>query len=119
MPLSSVPASVIRVLGAPGRWSVAAQTFALQVLIAVLVVGAGLVGAYGQAQRAGDQQAMARALAVAETMAATPSATRTRTRARSARSSSGTPRGRSPVASSRRTTRARSDLRPASSCPFP
>src|SRR6478735_1582010 len=73
MPLSSVPASVIRVLGAPGRWSVAAQTFALQVLIAVLVVGAGLVGAYGQAQRAGDQQAMARALAVAETMAATPS----------------------------------------------
>lgn len=73
MPLSSVPASVTRVLGAPGRWSVAAQTFALQVLIAVLVVGAGLVGAYGQAQRAGDQQAMARALAVAETMAATPS----------------------------------------------
>ena len=62
MPLSSVPASVTRVLGAPGRWSVAAQTFALQVLIAVLVVGAGLVGAYGQAQRAGDQQAMARAL---------------------------------------------------------
>ena len=73
MPLSSVPASVTRVLGAPGRWSVAAQTFALQVLIAVLVVAAGLVGAYGQAQRAGDQQAMARALAVAETMAATPS----------------------------------------------
>ena len=73
MPLSSVPASVIRVLGAPGRWSVAAQTFALQVLIAVLVVGAGRVGADGQAQRAGDQQAMARALAVAETMAATPS----------------------------------------------
>src|SRR6476469_5862717 len=73
MPLSSVPASVIRVLGAPGRWSVAAQTFALQVLIAVLVVGAGLVGAYGQAQRAGDEQAMARALAVARTVAATPS----------------------------------------------
>src|SRR6476661_6199822 len=73
MPLSSVPASVIRVLGAPGRWSVAGQTFALQVLVAVLVVGAGLVGAYGQAQRAGDEQAMARALAVARTVAATPS----------------------------------------------
>jgi two-component system CitB family sensor kinase len=72
MPLSSLPAAVTRALGAPGRWSVAAQTFALQVLIAVLVVAAGLVGAYGQAQRAGDQEAMARALAVAETIAATP-----------------------------------------------
>jgi sensor histidine kinase regulating citrate/malate metabolism len=61
-----------RVLTAPGRWSVAGQTFALQVLIAVLVVVAGLAGAYGQAQRAGDQEAIARALAVAETMAATP-----------------------------------------------
>ena len=61
-----------RVLTAPGRWSVAGQTFALQVLIAVLVVVAGLAGAYGQAQRAGDQEATARALAVAETMAATP-----------------------------------------------
>lgn len=60
-------------LGAPARWSVAGQTFALQVLVAVLVVGAGLVGAYGQAQRAGDEQAMARALAVARTVAATPS----------------------------------------------
>jgi sensor histidine kinase regulating citrate/malate metabolism len=72
MPLSSLPTTVTRVLGAPGRWSVAAQTFALQVLIAVLVVVAGLAGAYGQAQRAGDQEAIARALAVAETMAATP-----------------------------------------------
>src|SRR6478609_8634409 len=44
-----------RVLTAPGRWSVA-----------------GLAGAYGQAQRAGDQEAIARALAVAGTMAATP-----------------------------------------------
>src|SRR6476661_4067902 len=76
MPLSSLPSAAIRVLGAPGRWSVAAQTFALQVLIAVLVVVAGLAGAYGQAQRAGDQEAIARALAVAETMAATPDVVR-------------------------------------------
>jgi sensor histidine kinase regulating citrate/malate metabolism len=72
MPLSSLSSTATRVLGAPGRWSVAGQTFALQVLIAVLVVAAGLAGAYGQAQRAGDQEAIARALAVAETMAATP-----------------------------------------------
>lgn len=56
----------------PRRWSVAAQTFALQVLVAVLVVAAGLAGAWVQAQRAGDQEAMARALAVAETIASTP-----------------------------------------------
>jgi sensor histidine kinase regulating citrate/malate metabolism len=56
----------------PRRWSVAAQTFALQVGIAVLVVAAGLAGAFVQAQRAGDQEATARALAVAETVAATP-----------------------------------------------
>ncbi len=59
-------------LGAPGRWSVAGQTFALQVIVAVLVVAAGLVGAFVQAQRAGDQEALARALAVARTVAATP-----------------------------------------------
>ena len=59
-------------LGAPGRWSVAGQTFALQVIVAVLVVAAGLAGAFVQAQRAGDQEALARALAVARTMAATP-----------------------------------------------
>ena len=76
MPLSSLSrtrTAARRALGAPARWSVAGQTFALQVLIAVLVVAAGLVGAYGQAQRAGDQQAIARALAVADTLAATPS----------------------------------------------
>jgi sensor histidine kinase regulating citrate/malate metabolism len=56
----------------PRRWSVAAQTFALQVLVAVLVVAAGLLGAWVQAQRAGDEAAMARALAVAETIASTP-----------------------------------------------
>lgn len=66
----------VRALGAPGRWSVATQTFALQVLIAVLVVVAGLAGAYGQAQRAGDQQAIARARAVAVTVAATPEVVR-------------------------------------------
>jgi len=56
----------------PRRWSVAAQTFALQVGIAVVVVAAGLAGAFVQAQRAGDQEATAKALAVAETVASTP-----------------------------------------------
>ena len=56
----------------PSRWSVATQTFALQVGIAVLVVAAGLAGTFVQAQRAGDQEAIARARAVAETVAATP-----------------------------------------------
>jgi sensor histidine kinase regulating citrate/malate metabolism len=52
---------------------VAAQTFALQVLVALLVVGVGTVAAYAQAQRAGTQEATARATAVAETVANTPS----------------------------------------------
>jgi sensor histidine kinase regulating citrate/malate metabolism len=60
------------VLTAPSRWSVAGQTFALQVLVAVLVVGAGLLGAYAQAQRSGTAEATARATAVAESVAATP-----------------------------------------------
>ena len=72
-PVTTLPSRLGRALGAPGRWSVAAQTFALQVLIAILVVGAGLAGAFAQAKRAGDQEAIARALAVAETVAATPS----------------------------------------------
>lgn len=75
MPLSSpsrTRGAARRALTAPARWSVAGQTFALQVLIAVLVVAIGLLGAYAQAQRAGDQQAIARALAVARTVAATP-----------------------------------------------
>ena len=59
-------------LTAPARWSVAGQTFALQVLVAVLVVGVGPLGAYAQAQRAGTQEATARATAVAETVASTP-----------------------------------------------
>jgi sensor histidine kinase regulating citrate/malate metabolism len=70
--LSSPSKALTRVLGAPGRWSVAGQTFALQVTVAVLVVAAGLAGAFVQAQRAGDQEALARALAVARTVAATP-----------------------------------------------
>ncbi|MFM6849640.1 MAG: ATP-binding protein [Terrabacter sp.] len=72
MPLSSPAGPLTRALGAPGRWSVAGQTFALQVIVAVLVVAAGLAGAFVQAQRAGDQEALARALAVARTVAATP-----------------------------------------------
>lgn len=51
----------------------AAQTFALQVLVALLVVGVGTAAAYAQAQRAGTQEATARATAVAETVASTPS----------------------------------------------
>ncbi len=50
----------------------ATQTFVLQVGVAVLVVAAGLAGAFVQAQRAGDIEAIARATAVAETVAATP-----------------------------------------------
>ena len=57
---------------APSRWSVAGQTFALQVLVAALVVGAGLLGAYLQAQRSTTAQATARTTAVAEAVAATP-----------------------------------------------
>jgi sensor histidine kinase regulating citrate/malate metabolism len=64
--------SRLRWLSAPARWSVAGQTFALQVLVVVLVVGVGTVAAYAQAQRAGTQEATARAAAVAETMASTP-----------------------------------------------
>jgi sensor histidine kinase regulating citrate/malate metabolism len=64
--------SGLRWLSAPARWSVAAQTFALQVLVAVLVVGVGTAAAYAQAQRAGTQEATARATAVAETVASTP-----------------------------------------------
>jgi sensor histidine kinase regulating citrate/malate metabolism len=59
-------------VSAPARWSVAGQTFALQVLVAMLVVGIGTAAAYVQAQRAGRQEATARATAVAETVASTP-----------------------------------------------
>lgn len=68
-----MPVSAPRWLTAPARWSVAAQTFALQVLVALLVVGVGTLAAYAQAQRAGTQEATARATAVAESVASTPS----------------------------------------------
>src|SRR4051812_44611656 len=68
-----MPVSPPRWLSAPARWSVATQTFALQVLVAVLVVGVGMAAAYVQAQRTGTQEATARATAVAETVANTPS----------------------------------------------
>jgi sensor histidine kinase regulating citrate/malate metabolism len=51
---------------------VATQTFVLQVGVAVLVVAVGLAGAWVQAQRAGDIEAVAQTTAVAETVAATP-----------------------------------------------
>lgn len=57
---------------APARWSVAAQTFALQVLVLVLVVLVGTSAGYVQAQRAGTQEATAQATAVAQTVATTP-----------------------------------------------
>lgn len=56
----------------PRRWSVARQSFALQVLVAVVVVGAGVVGAWLQALGAADHEASTRAAAVATAVAATP-----------------------------------------------
>lgn len=66
-----MPVSPARWVRAPVRWSVATQTFALQVLVALLVVGVGTAGAYVQAQHAVTQEATARATAVAETVAST------------------------------------------------
>ena len=60
----------------PRRWSLAGQIFGLQVLVAVLVVGAGLGAAYVQARRSSEQQATARVLAVAHTVAASPEVVR-------------------------------------------
>ena len=69
-----MPVSASRWLTAPGRWSVAAQTFALQVLVALLVVGRGHARLPTR-RRSGPatQEATARATAVAETVASTPS----------------------------------------------
>jgi two-component system, CitB family, sensor kinase len=67
-----MPLTAPRWVTAPARWSVAAQTFALMVLVALLVVGVGAAAAYLQAERAGTQEATARATAVAETVASTP-----------------------------------------------
>ncbi|CAN7487352.1 sensor histidine kinase [Knoellia sp. LjRoot47] len=57
----------------PTRWSVATQTFVLQVGVALLVVSVGLVAAYVQARRAQTQEATSRAMSVARTVASTPS----------------------------------------------
>lgn len=60
-----------RWLGGPARWSVAGQTFALQVVVGLLVVLVGTVAASVQTQRAARDEATARATAVAETVAST------------------------------------------------
>lgn len=65
MPLSGL-------VRAPRRWSVAGQTFVLQVLVGLLVVAVGVGAAYVQAQRAATHEATERALAVAETVATSP-----------------------------------------------
>ena len=65
MPLS-------RLVRAPNSWSVAAQTFVLQVLAGLLVVGVGVTAVYVQAVRASTKEATERARAVAETVAASP-----------------------------------------------
>ncbi len=56
----------------PARWSVATQTFVLQIGVAIVVVVAGLVGTWLQAGRTADEGAIDRATAVAETIAITP-----------------------------------------------
>ncbi|WP_235498826.1 sensor histidine kinase [Knoellia sp. Soil729] len=64
--------SPARVRASPRRWSVATQTFALQVAVALLVVAVGLVAAYVQARRSQTQEATSRAMSVARTVASTP-----------------------------------------------
>src|SRR4051794_34266826 len=56
----------------PRRWSVATQTFVLQVLVGVIVVGIGTGAAFVQARSAATHEATVRALAVAETVAKSP-----------------------------------------------
>lgn len=60
-------------MNTPGRWSLALRTVAVQVAVAVIVVAAGVAGAWVQAQRAGDELATGRAAAVADTIAKAPS----------------------------------------------
>lgn len=60
------------VLRSPRRWSVATQTFALQVVIALLVIAAGVGGAFLQASRYSTSRATAQVLAVARSVAASP-----------------------------------------------
>ncbi|MBB2891233.1 sensor histidine kinase [Flexivirga oryzae] len=56
----------------PRRWSVATQTFALQVVVGLLVIAAGVGGAFLQARRYSTSRATAQVLAVATSVAATP-----------------------------------------------
>lgn len=61
-----------RWLRSPRRWSVAAQTFALEVVVALIVVAAGVGGAYVQARQYSTNRATDQVLAVAESVAAQP-----------------------------------------------
>ncbi|EAP96988.1 putative two-component sensor kinase [Janibacter sp. HTCC2649] len=67
-----MPVRSPRAGASPSRWSVATQTFVLQVGVALLVVAVGLVAAYVQARRAQTQEATSRAMSVARTVASTP-----------------------------------------------
>ncbi len=71
--MSGLANGVRRAWSSPKRWSVATQTFVLQVGIAFVVVAAGLVGTWLQAEHTADEGAIDRATAVAETIAITPS----------------------------------------------
>lgn len=59
-------------LRSPRRWSVAAQTFTLEVVVALFVVVAGVAGAYVQARHYSTSRATDQVLAVAESVAAQP-----------------------------------------------
>lgn len=67
-----MPAGRVSSTRSPSRWSVATQTFVLQVGVALLVVTVGLAAAYVQARRAQTQEATSRAMSVARTVASTP-----------------------------------------------
>ena len=67
-----MPAGRVSSRRSPSRWSVATQTFVLQVGVALLVVAVGLAAAYVQARRAQTQEATSRAMSVARTVASTP-----------------------------------------------
>lgn len=67
-----MPAGRVSSRRSPSRWSVATQTFVLQVGVALLVVAVGLVAAYVQARRTQTQEATTRAMSVARTVASTP-----------------------------------------------
>jgi two-component system CitB family sensor kinase len=56
----------------PGRWSVARQLLALQVLLLTLVVAAGAAGLFVQVRRDADERARDTVLALAVSLAASP-----------------------------------------------